>query len=62
MRLFGALILFCVFIANVFLGATGGSQFLGDVAEMLVLMGTAVMFVVAILKSEADAKKDANSA
>lgn len=61
MPLLGALVLFGIFTANVVFGATGGSQFMGDVAEMLVLLATAVMFVVAILKSEAAARNNADS-
>lgn len=62
MPLFGAFVLFGIFTANVVLGAAGGSQFMGDVSEMLVLMATAVMFVIAILKSEAAAQDNASSA
>ncbi|WP_439155090.1 hypothetical protein [Yoonia sp.] len=57
MPLLGAIILFCIFTANVGLGAMGGSPFLGNVGEMLVLVAAAVMFVVAILKSEAATRK-----
>ena len=57
MPLIGATILFLVFAANVALGASSGSGFLSDVGEMLVLFGVAVLFVIAILKKEADAGK-----
>jgi hypothetical protein len=56
MPLFGALILLVVFVVNVGLGATSNSAFLNDVGELLVLAGVAVLFVIAILKKEADAK------
>jgi hypothetical protein len=57
MPLIGALILFVVFVANVGLGAASNSAFLGDVGEMLVLSGVAILFVITILKKEADTKK-----
>jgi hypothetical protein len=57
MPLIGALLLFMGFVVNVGLGAASNSAFLGDVGEMLVLSGVAVLFVIAILKKEADAKK-----
>ena len=57
MPLIGAIILFVVFATNVALGAASGSNFLSDVGEMLVLLGVAVLFVIAILKREADARK-----
>jgi hypothetical protein len=58
MPLIGALlILFVVFVVNVWLGRAYNSAFLNDVGEMLVLSGVAVLFVIVILKKEADAKK-----
>ena len=57
MALFGSVILFAVFALNVGLGSMWNSAFLGDVGEMLVLTGVAVLFVIAILKREADARK-----
>lgn len=57
MPLILAIILFAVFTVNVALGAASNSAFLNDVGEMLVLSGVAVLFVIAILKKEADAKK-----
>jgi hypothetical protein len=56
MPLFGALILLVIFGVNVGLGATSNSAFLNDVGELQVLGGVAVLFVIAILKKEADAK------
>lgn len=49
-----SLLLFVCFAANVALGAFGGNAILGDVGEMLVLLAASAMFVVAILKAEAD--------
>lgn len=57
MPLIGAILLFVVFGVNVGLGSASNSAFLSDVGEMLVLSGAAVLFVIAILKKEADAKK-----
>ena len=47
---------FVIYFANVALGAFGGSAFLGDVGEMLVLFAASILFVVAILQKEADRK------
>ena len=46
--------LFAVFIANVVIGATGGTIFLTDVGEMLLLFAASVFFVAAVLKREAE--------
>ena len=54
MWLLGSILLFAVFTANVALGAASGSAFLGDVGEMLVLFAASALFVVAIIKKEAD--------
>ncbi|RLK11120.1 hypothetical protein [Ruegeria conchae] len=56
MFLWAAAAVFIVFFANVALGAFGGGAFLGDVGEMLVLFAASILFVVAILKQEADHK------
>ena len=47
---------FLLYFANVALGAFAGSAFLGDVGEMLVLFAASILFVVAIIKREADEK------
>jgi hypothetical protein len=54
-------IVFAVFFLNVALGAFADSAFLGDVGEMLVLFCASVLFVVAILKKEADQSKNDGS-
>lgn len=59
MWLLGSILLFAVFAANVATGASSGSPFMGDVGEMLVLFAASALFVVAILKKEAD-RKDRN--
>lgn len=54
MFLAASAIVFAVYFANVALGAFARASFLGDVGEMLVLFAAAILFVVAILKKEAD--------
>lgn len=61
MFLVSSFIVFFVFFANVALGAFADSAFLGDVGEMLVLLFASVLFVVAILKKEADRAKSDDS-
>ena len=56
MFLVSSVIVFALFFLNVALGAFADSAFLGDVGEMLVLSAASVLFVVAILKREADQK------
>lgn len=59
MYLTASIIVFVIYFANVSLGAFAGSAFLGDVGEMLVLFAASILFVVAILKREAE-RKEAN--
>ncbi|AXT26002.1 hypothetical protein D1823_05075 [Ruegeria sp. AD91A] len=54
MYLAASVIVFAIYFANVALGAFANSAFLGDVGEMLVLFAASILFVVAILKKEAD--------
>lgn len=56
MFLIAALALFAFFSVNVAIGSAGGDPFLGDVGEMLVLFASALAFVAAILKREAEQK------
>lgn len=56
MFLAASVIVFALYFANVALGAFGGNAILGDVGEMLVLFAASILFVVAILKAEADRK------
>lgn len=56
MFLAASVIVFAVYFSNVALGAFAGTAFLGDVGEMLVLFAAVILFVVAILKKEADRK------
>jgi len=59
--LISSFIVFAVFFVNVALGAFADSAFLGDVGEMLVLSLASVIFVVAILRKEADRSKNDDS-
>ena len=56
MFLAASIIVFAIYFANVALGAFAGAASLGDVGEMLVLFVASILFVVAILKAEADRK------
>ncbi len=56
--LYVSFIVFVVFFLNVALGAFADAAFLGDVGEMLVLAVASVLFVVAILKREAEQKSN----
>ncbi|WP_419909938.1 hypothetical protein [Hoeflea sp.] len=56
MTLLASVALFVIFFANVLVGAVTGSPIFGDVAEMLVLFAASILFVAAILRSEADAR------
>ena len=57
MPLIGAIILFVIFTLNVSLGSFYNASFIGDVGEMLMLSGVAILFVITILTKEAEAKK-----
>jgi len=61
MFLAASIVVFVIYFANVVMGAFAGSVFLGDVGEMLVLFAAAILFVVAILKREADRKRKNDS-
>lgn len=61
MFLIGAVIVFSAFFLNVALGAFADAAVLGDVGEMLVLSCASVLFVVAILRKEADRSKNDDS-
>jgi hypothetical protein len=62
MYLIASFLVFCVFALNVALGASsGGSSYLGDVGEMLVLFVAAALFVVGILQKEAARKSKSDS-
>ncbi len=61
MFLAAAVIVFGLYFANVALGAFTGGAVLGDTGEMLVLLTATILFVVAILKKEADRKKNGGS-
>lgn len=46
-----------LFTANVSIGAVYGTPIVGNVPEMLILLGAAISFTVGILQCEATAKK-----
>ncbi len=56
MFLFASFFVFALYFANVALGAFANAAILGDVGEMMVLFAASILFVVAILKAEADRK------
>ena len=61
MFLAASVVVFVFYFTNVALGAFAGNAFLGDVGEMLVLFAAVILFVVAILKKEADRKDNDGS-
>ena len=60
MAFFAAALLLAAFIGNVVMGAIYNAAPLGNVSEMLLLLAASILFVVAILKKEADAKAKAS--
>ena len=54
MSLIASVIVFVLYFANVSLGAFTGNAVLGDVGEMLMLLVATILFVVAIVKKEAE--------
>lgn len=61
MFLIASAVVFVVYFSNVALGAFSDGAFLGDVGEMLVLFAATVLFVIAILRKEADRKRENGS-
>jgi len=57
MALLVAGILVIAFVANVAIGSINGNPIVGNVPEMLMLLGASIFFVIAILKREADRDK-----
>lgn len=55
--LIAALICFAIFFGNVAVGAAGKGVYLGDVAEMLMLLAAAILFVIGVLAREASARR-----
>jgi len=53
-----AFVLLVAFTANVVIGAVGDAPLVGNVAEMLILLGSAIAFVVGILQREERDRKD----
>lgn len=48
--------LFLLFIVNLLFGTFGGEAFLSSIGEMLLLLATSIIFVIALLREEAIAK------
>lgn len=57
MFLGASIVVFVIYFTNVALGAFADAAVFGDVGEMLILFSASILFVVAILQSEA-ANKD----
>ncbi|MBZ8119943.1 hypothetical protein KUD11_15000 [Roseovarius sp. LXJ103] len=53
-----AFVLLVAFTANVVIGAVGEAPVVGSVAEMLILLGSTVAFVVGILQREERDRKN----
>ncbi|MFK7942572.1 MAG: hypothetical protein AB8B85_06630 [Paracoccaceae bacterium] len=58
MFLLASVIVFAIYFTNVAMGAFGGTAFLSDVGEMVVLFVASILFVVAILQKEADRERN----
>jgi hypothetical protein len=58
MALTVAAVLFLIYAVNVGIGSVTGSPILGDVPEMLLLLAASAAFVVGILRSEDQSKKN----
>ncbi|MEP5728090.1 MAG: hypothetical protein ABJL67_01825 [Sulfitobacter sp.] len=58
MFLYASVLVFVIYFANVASGAFWDTIYLSDVGEMLVLFAAAILFVVAILRKEADRKNN----
>ncbi|NND92946.1 MAG: hypothetical protein HKN42_18965 [Granulosicoccus sp.] len=52
MYLFVSVVLFAGFVGNVLLGSMTGKPLLGNIGELLLLIGVSVSFVAAILSAE----------
>lgn len=61
MFLVSSFVVFAIFFLNVALGAFADRAFFGNIGEMLVLFLATVLFVVAILKKEADRENESDS-
>ncbi|MEN3794296.1 hypothetical protein [Fulvimarina sp. MAC3] len=54
--LIGALAVFLVFLANVYVGAAGGAGFVGRSGELLLIIAVSILFVIGTLQCEARAR------
>ena len=55
--LWGAAVVFLIFLLNVMLGSAGTPMFLGDVGEAVTLVIAVILFVIGILRAEAAARQ-----
>lgn len=61
MFLAASIAVFVIYFTNVALGAFADAAVVGDVGEMLILFSASILFVVAILQSEAAKKENDGS-
>jgi len=61
MALIIAALLVVAFVANVAIGSIAGDPILGNVSEMLLLLGASCLFVFTVLKKEAEAKENSKN-
>lgn len=57
-----AIVLFVIYFSNVALGATGSKPVLGDIAEMLTLLASAILFAIGTLQMEAQQSEEQTTA
>ena len=57
MAFLAAAVLLALFVANVTVGSIQGTPWVGNVSEMLILLGASVAFVIGILQREARDKR-----
>ena len=61
LALLAAGVLFVAFFSNVAMGAVSGKPPLGDIQEMVTLLGSSILFAVAVLTLESEARKSSES-
>lgn len=53
-----AILSFALFMGHIFMGSVWGASIVGDVGELIILLFTSVLFVIAILQAESSATSD----
>ncbi len=61
LALLAAGVLFVAFFSNVAMGAASGKPPLGDVQEMVMLLASSILFAVAVLRFELEARRSSIS-